>query len=82
MGDLEKLSTVQKSGKTPSLFFLKSSHEEIAQVAIEEADSLIAERIKNGQAVILLGTSFQEWLANQSSLHQKRLLHKIIFKLI
>ncbi|CBY38761.1 unnamed protein product [Oikopleura dioica] len=44
MGDLEKLSTVQKSGKTPSLFFLKSSHEEIAQVAIEEADSLIAER--------------------------------------
>ncbi|CBY09840.1 unnamed protein product [Oikopleura dioica] len=59
MGDLEKLSTVQKSGKTPSLFFLKSSHEEIAQVAIEEADSLIAERIKNGQAVILLGTSFQ-----------------------
>merc|ERR1712127_161556 len=59
MRDLQKLSAVKTSAKTPSLFFLKSSHDEIAKVAIEEADSLIAERIQNGQAVILLGASFQ-----------------------
>ena len=75
MRDLQKLSAVKTSAKTPSLFFLKSSHDEIAKVAIEEADSLIAERIQNGQAVILLGVSFQAWLANP-------LMHKIVVKLL
>jgi len=59
MGDLQKLSAVQSSAKTPSLFFLKSSRDEIAKVTIKEADSLIADRIQNGQAVILIGASFQ-----------------------
>ena len=59
MGDLQKLSAVQSSAKTPSLFFLKSSNNEIAEVTIEDADSMIADRVKNGQPVILLGKSFQ-----------------------
>merc|ERR1711953_197277 len=59
MGDLQKLSTVQRSPKTPSLFFLKSSLEKSKVTAVEEADSMMAERIAKGLPVILLGKSFQ-----------------------
>ena len=68
MGELNKLSAAQLSGKTPSLYFLKSTPEETTEIAnINEADSFIADRLSSGQPIILLGKAFKEPLSKRVS---------------